>query len=113
MQLAGKIGAEGERFVLTNLIEMIEPKEWKDKSQTGPRVAFLAELIKEYCNNASFLSYFPEVIAGLGVDNNKLGEFVSNLLMATKLPLHCQIVSVLALYLSDLKELSEVGEIEL
>jgi hypothetical protein len=33
--------------------------------------------------------------------------------MATKLPIHCQIIIALALYLSDIRELFEVGEQEL
>lgn len=45
--------------------------------------------------------------------NLRYGEYFSLLLMATKLPVPNQIAMALSLYLSDVKELAEVGEIEL
>ena len=43
----------------------------------------------------------------------RYGEYFSLLLMATKLPVPNQIAMSLALYLSDIRELAEVGEVEL
>jgi len=110
MQLASKLGPEGERFVLTNLLEAIEPREFKEKPQSSVKVVFLSELLKEYTAGEAFLSYFPEVITGLVPDPARYADFFSNILMATKLPVPNQITMSLSLYLYDLKELSEVGE---
>ena len=48
MQLAAKIGPEGERFVLSTVLEHIEVRELKEKPQASPRVVFLAEVLKDY-----------------------------------------------------------------
>jgi hypothetical protein len=59
MQLAAKLGPEGERFVLTTLLEIIELREFKDKPQLNLKITFLTELLKEYATGEAFLSYFP------------------------------------------------------
>ena len=45
--------------------------------------------------------------------NVRYGDYFSLLLMATKLSVPNQIAMALPLYLSDIRELAEVGEIEL
>lgn len=53
------------------------------------------------------------MIAAAAPDASKCGELFSNILMATKLSLPLQVTMALALYLSDQRELGEVGEAEL
>lgn len=74
----------------------------------------MTEILKEYTSGDALLSYFPEVIISVLTDSSvRYGEYFSLLLMATKLPVANQIGMALALYLSDLRELAEVGEVEL
>jgi hypothetical protein len=88
---------------LTTLLEIIDPRELKEKPQTSIKVGILTDLLKEYTVGDAFLSYFPEVITSVTPDSSKYAELFSNILMATKLPIPNQITMALALYLSDQK----------
>lgn len=113
MQLAAKLGPEGERFVLTTLLEIIELREFKDKPQLNLKITFLAELLKEYATGEAFLSYFPEVIISAVGEASRSGDYFSHLVMATKLPIGHQIAMALSLYLYDQRDVSDFGEQEL
>lgn len=70
----------------------------------------MTDILKEYTHGEAFLSYFPEVLVAIVAENNlRFAEYFSLILMATKLPVPNQIAMALSLYLSDLKELAEVG----
>ncbi len=97
---------------MTSLFEVIEIREFKEKPQASPRISFLTDILKEYTQGEAFLSYFPEVIISVINESTlRYSEYFSLILMATKLPVPNQIAMTLSLYLSDVRELAEVGEI--
>ena len=46
IQLASKLGPDGQSYVISCLLEIIEIRELKDKPQSSPRIVFLSELLK-------------------------------------------------------------------
>ena len=61
-------------------------KEFKEKAQSNIKIVLLSELLKDFSNLESFLSYFPEIITAVIAESAKYSEYFSILLMATKLP---------------------------
>lgn len=46
MQLAAKLGPEGERFTLTTILDTLEARELKEKPQSSLRVGLLTDLLR-------------------------------------------------------------------